>query len=171
MRVARHFGIINLPPNFAPISGIALFSGTYFKDRRWAVILPLSAMLISDFLIGFYDWRVLASVYASFALVGLLGLWVRSKKTIVRIGAAAAASSIIFYLITNLAVWLFSGMYALTWSELVRCYALALPFLRWTFSGDIFYVIILFGAYEIICHASSYLVRRKLAQNYVSYSK
>ena len=43
------------PANFAPITAIALFAGIYLP-KRWAIILPLIAMFISDIFIGFYTW-------------------------------------------------------------------------------------------------------------------
>ena len=58
------------PANFAPIGAIALFSGLYLP-KRWAIILPLAIMLISDIFVGFYAWQIMLAVYLSFVLAGL----------------------------------------------------------------------------------------------------
>jgi hypothetical protein len=150
LRVFRHFGIIDLPPNFAPIGAMALFSGAVFTSRRVAFLLPLIAMIASDFFIGWYDVRILIAVYGSFLLSVVLGLYVQKRLSIARIFGSAIASSVMFFLITNFAVWLFSGMYPVTFSGLGNAYLMGLPFLKWTIAGDIFYTGILFGLYYFI---------------------
>jgi len=39
--------VIPHAPNFAPIGGLALFSGSHFK-KKIALIIPLTAMFVSD---------------------------------------------------------------------------------------------------------------------------
>jgi hypothetical protein len=110
-------------------------------------------MLVSDLIIGFYSPLVMASVYASFILVGLLGMWLKNHKTIGNVVIVTLFSSILFYLITNFAVWAFPGsfmMYPKTWQGLMDCYIMGLPFYRNTALGDLFYVGALFGSYEIV---------------------
>ena len=46
------------PMNFTPVFAIALFAGAYLS-RKWSVILPLSIMLLSDIIIGFYDIKLM----------------------------------------------------------------------------------------------------------------
>ncbi|MEX0621852.1 MAG: DUF6580 family putative transport protein [Candidatus Woykebacteria bacterium] len=145
------------PPNFAPIAAIALFGGAYLSPR-YALIFPLVAMLLSDIFIGFYSPLVMISVYGSFALVGLLGMWLRKRKTPTKVVAAAIGSSVLFFLITNFAVWV-AGAYARDPSGLLQSYVMGLPFLKNTLAGDLFYTISFFGGYEL----AKSLVNRKLA--------
>ena len=42
------------PANFTPIGALALFAGAHFDDKRWAFIVPLAAMFLSDILLGFH---------------------------------------------------------------------------------------------------------------------
>lgn len=147
LRVLRHFGVIDLPPNFAPVGAVALFAGAVFTSRGMAFFLPIIVMATSDFFIGWYDLRILLSVYGSFLLSVALGLYVQKRPSIARIFGSAIASSVMFFLITNAAVWLFSGMYPVTFSGLASAYLMGVPFLKWTLIGDLFYTSILFGLY------------------------
>src|SRR3989344_8083665 len=92
--------------NFAPIGAMALFGGAKL-NKKYALLLPIAAMLVSDYFIGFYSWKIMASVYVSFLVYGLFGLLLRKKKGWGRVGIAAVAGSIQFFLITNAAVWAF----------------------------------------------------------------
>jgi len=133
--------------NFAPVAAIALFSGFYL-GRRYAIVLPVATMLIGDLFIGFYDVKVMLAVYGSFILIGLLGSLVKKYKSLETVAATSLIASVLFYLVTNYAVWQFSPWYAKDFAGLIHCYTLALPFLRNTMLGDLFYVSALFGAYE-----------------------
>ena len=58
------------PPNFTPLLAVALFSGITFKNK-FIFCIPLGAMLISDYYIGFYNSIIW--VYISLLLIYLLG--------------------------------------------------------------------------------------------------
>ena len=135
------------PPNFSPIDAMALFSGAYL-GRRWiAFVAPLAALLLSDLVLGFYAGMTM--VYATVALIVVIGWWVSSRRTPMRIAGAAIASSVAFFAITNFAMWLFSGFYPVTYAGLIACYTAAIPFFQNTVAGDLFYVVLLFGGFRI----------------------
>lgn len=136
-------------PNFTPIAAIALFGGVYFS-KRIAIVLPVLAMAVSDIFIGFYDLKIMAAVYGSFLLSVILGFWLKNHKKWHTVAGAAILSSILFFLITNFAVWVFTPWYAKTFSGIIQCYIMALPFFRNTLLGDLFYASVFFGAYELI---------------------
>jgi hypothetical protein len=136
-------------PNFAPIAAIALFSAVYL-NKKYALIIALCAMLISDAFLGFADFWVTISVYGSFLLIGLLGFWLKKNKNAQNLIGASLSASIIFYLLTNFAVWAGTGWYPKTISGLILCYEMAIPFFRNTIFGDLFYCGVLFGVYEVI---------------------
>lgn len=136
------------PANFAPIGAIALFGGLYLP-KRWAIILPLAAMFMSDLFIGLYSWPIMISVYSGFAIMGIIGLLVRQNKKLTTILGGTLIGCSIFFLITNLAVWQFGSIYEHSWSGLAHCYLLALPFFRNSLVGDLFYVGTLVGGYEL----------------------
>jgi hypothetical protein len=136
------------PPNFSPIAAMALFSGAYVGRRGLAFVAPLAALLLSDLVIGFYSHMEIT--YLTVALVVLIGWWVSTHRTPLRVGAAAVASSVLFYLITNLGVWLFSGMYPRTLAGLEACYIAAIPFFQNTLASDLFFTVLLFGGFAVV---------------------
>ncbi len=136
------------PPNFAPIAAMALFSGAQFGRRPLAFAAPLGAMVLSDAVIGFHSG--LPFVYASVALIVLLGWFALSRVTVLRLAGAAIASSVLFFLVTNFGTWLLSGMYPLTASGLAACYVAAIPFFQNTVAGDLFYTGVLFGGFGLL---------------------
>ena len=135
------------PPNFVPITALALFGGVYL-DKKHTFIVPLAAMLISDYLIGFYAGMMW--IYASLIAIGFLGLWLRRNHNLSCTFFATLSGSILFYVITNLGVWFSSpGMYPHNFTGLIECYIAAIPFFRNTLLGDVFYVGVMFGVFEL----------------------
>ncbi len=138
--------LIPHPANVAPIAAMALFGGVYL-DKRYALIVPLTALFISDISLGFHNTMLF--VYGSFLLTGLIGLWLKKHKSLRNIFLGALVSSLLFFLITNFGVWTVGTMYPKTASGLLESYILALPFFRNTIIGDLLYAGIFFGGYEL----------------------
>jgi uncharacterized membrane protein len=136
-------------PNIAPIAAMGLFGGVYF-NKRYAVMVPLIALFLSDIFLGFY--KGMPFVYGSFLLTGLIGIWLRAHKSTGTILLGTTISSLLFFLITNFGVWLQSGMYQHTWQGFLDCYVLAIPFFRNTLVGDFFFVGLFFGSYELVIY-------------------
>lgn len=147
------------PANFAPIAAIAIFGGLYLP-KRWAIVLPMLAMFVSDIFIGFYTWQIMASVYGSFAIIGLIGLLVRKNnhassagKKISNIIGGTVLASVLFFLITNFAVWAFGNMYTHSLAGLTQCYTMAIPFFKNTLLGDLLYTGVLVGSFELLTYS------------------
>jgi hypothetical protein len=135
------------PPNMVPVTALALFGGVYL-DRKLSFVVPLAAMLATDWIIGFHSTALW--VYASFLVIGVVGLWLREHRGAMQTIGATLTGSVLFYLITNLGVWLSPPyMYEQNLNGLVQCYVAAIPFLRNTVAGDLIYVGALFGLYEL----------------------
>ena len=135
------------PPNFTPIGAMALFGGAYLGRRALAFVAPLAALLLSDAVLGFY--RGMDFVYPSVALIVIIGWWLSSRRTALRIGMSAVASSVSFFIITNFGMWLFSGIYPRTSTGLAACFVAAIPFFQNTLAGDLFYATLLFGGFKV----------------------
>ena len=65
-----------------------------------------------------------------------------------RVVAGSLGATFIFFVLSNLGVWAQNIMYPMTFGGLVACYTAALPFLKYTLAGDLFYSGLLFLAYE-----------------------
>lgn len=135
------------PANIAPIAAMALFGGAYL-NKKYALVVPLIAMIVSDFFIGFHDTMLF--VYVSFALTGCIGVWLRTHKTVPHTILASLSSSILFFIVTNFGVWAVGSMYAKTPAGLLECYTFALPFFRNTIVGDLVYTGVFFGGYFLV---------------------
>ena len=134
------------PPNFTPIGAMALFSGAYLGRRALAFAALLGALLVSDAVLGFYPG--MATVYATDLLIVLIGSLALQRRSALRIGIAAVASSAVFFAITNFGMWLWSGIYPRTLSGLETCFVAAVPFFQNTLAGDLFYSALLFGGFK-----------------------
>jgi hypothetical protein len=142
LRLAPH------PSNFTPIGAMALFSGAYLGRRGViAFAAPLGALFVSDLVLGFYHG--MPTVYFSVALIVVVGSLSLRRVSVLRVGAAAAASSVLFFAITNFGMWLFSGFYPRNLAGLEACFVAAIPFFQNTVVGDLFYAALLFGGFKL----------------------
>jgi hypothetical protein len=145
-------------PNFSPLAAVALFGGAYITNKYLAVIIPLLAMLVSDALMGFNGWYFMEqtiTVYASFTLIAILGLTLQQNKGAIRVAGASISASVIFFVLTNFAVWLGGyfhtpALYPMNAGGLIECYVSAIPFFSNTLMGDLFYNTVLFGGFYLL---------------------
>ncbi len=138
--------------NFSAVMASALFAGAYLGSKRVGFIIPLAAMLVSDLIIGVYDWKLMAVVDGAFVLAIALGMFYAKKPSLLRWVSVLLGSSTMFFIATNFAVWLFGDgtFYPHTFSGLIECYTMGLPFYRDRLIGDIAWSALLFGSYELL---------------------
>lgn len=140
--------LLPLAPNFTPVAAIALFSGVYLNKKQ-AFFVPLSLMIASDLIIGLHNTIIFT--WGSFALITLVGFWLKKHKSILGTLSFSLVSSVLFYIITNFGVWLM-GWYPPTLAGLATSYIMALPFLRTFTLATLVYTTVLFGIYELTAH-------------------
>lgn len=145
-------------PNVAPVAAVALFSGWLIRNRWLSLIAPVGAMLVSDAFIGGYHPLVMAVVYASLAAPVVWGRWLgdgrRAPVLLGRAAVGALAGSVLFFVTTNFAHWLFMGVYERSLAGLMECYAAALPFFKYTAGGDLAFAMVLFGGWLLVCRGA-----------------
>lgn len=157
-------------PNVAPITAIGLFGGTYL-GKRSALLIPLLAMIVSDYLLLYinpFALRVDVTrvypitalfhsttfyIWGSFILSGCIGIWLRNHKKPGTVIGATFFASLQFFLITNFGVWA-QGAYSRGIDGLVQSYIMGLPFFQATLLGDFFYTFLFFGMYELVLWGS-----------------
>ena len=138
--------------NVTPTAALALFAGFFFTERKLAYMVPLAILVISNiFLPSHQSAGEMLAVYGSFLIPVALGGLVRRRFTLARVACCTLASSVLFFLITNFAVWLYrrGDAYADSWSGLLACYEAGLLFFRWMLAGDLFYAAAVFGSYAL----------------------
>lgn len=146
-------------PNFSPVASVALFSGFYLSNKKLALLIPVACMLISDYFIGFHS--LMWAVYLSFAFTVVMGIKMKtssSKKVIIN----SVLSSLIFFFITNSAVWLTGNFYSSDLSGLGLCLTMGIPFFKYTLLSSIVFSTILFGGFQIL---------NQLINKYLTFSK
>ena len=140
--VAALMRLIPHPPNFVPITAIAIFAGVKFNNIKIAYAIPISIMLISDLFIGFYSISLF--VYLAFILIITYSSF-NKKYSIKNI----ILSSVMFFIITNFGVWLMGG-YPKNIEGLILCYTMAIPFFTNSLMADLFFSAILYYGFEKI---------------------
>jgi hypothetical protein len=140
-------------PGFWPFAACALFAGRMVRTPWLALVVPVAAVALSNTMLPGDDWRIIAMVYVAIALPALLGMATKNYRTLAAVPAASIAGSLIFFVLTNFAVWAFGTLYPRTWEGLVQCYVLALPFLDKTVIGDLFWNAVLFGGAALVLYA------------------
>lgn len=148
-------------PNVAPVAAIGLFAGFYLSRKSLALFIPLTIMVLSNIHFGGYQWPVMLSVYGCYLVMPLLGSRLRRGREVAgeqsSVGCkpttfvCAVAGSLLFFAVTNFAVWI-SGTSQLS---LWECYAIAIPFFRLTLCGDLFFAFAFFAGYDLLRIAST----------------
>jgi hypothetical protein len=162
------------PPNFTPMAAIALFAGFIFVKRYMSIVAVVATMLLTDYFAFGYlspDWfasKSMMVVYMALLFPVVFRGFLQKKLGVMRIAGAALASSTVFFIATNFAVWAFSPMYEKTFAGLALCYTMAIPFFQNTIAGDMMWSGIVFGVYFALRHFSK--LRILTEKNDVLYS-
>ncbi len=141
MRLIPHW------PNFTPIAAMALFGGAYFRKKHLAFLIPLGALFLSDLILGFHQWMI--AIYVSFALIVGIGFLLKQRIKVGTVLLASLSSSILFFILTNFAMWIGSPFYPQNLVGLMECYTAGLPFLNNGIMGDVFFSTIFFGGFYL----------------------
>ena len=155
------------PFGFAPQLAMALFGGAVIRDKRFAVLLPLLSLLLSDALYevlyinglttieGYYEGQWLT--YLLFVGITFFGMLMK-KINVKNVIGFSISGSIIFFLLSNFGVWAAGAglQRPQTFNGLMLCYGDAIAFYRDNgfvanpLIGDLFFSSLLFGAYALI---------------------
>jgi hypothetical protein len=145
VRLAPH------PWNFTPVESMAIYGGARLAGwQAWVLSLAVMALTdpIASWMLGYPAYSSMtAIIYACLLINVFLGRKViGAKRSVARIGAATLTGSTVFFLVTNLFVWLGGplAMYPRTLAGLEQCYAAAIPFFGWTLAGNFFYAAVFF---------------------------
>jgi len=135
-------------PNFTAMGAIALFGGAYLSNKKLAIIIPLMVLFITDLFIGLHNTMIF--VYIPFTLIILMGIYLRKNKKPILIFGASILGSVLFYLISNLGVWITGMGYS---PILTQVYIDGIPFFRNMLAGDL--------AFNAVFFTSAYFIFEK----------
>jgi hypothetical protein len=140
--------------NFAPLAAIALCCAIYFPPKL-KFTLPLGALLLSDLVLNYHygasmlDGHI-AGRYLALVLVGFLGVWLQRRPSFKTVLPAAIASSIMFYVVTNIFSWATDPGYAKNAAGLLQALTMGLSqysstpawmFFRNSLLSDLFFTV------------------------------
>jgi hypothetical protein len=152
------------PYGFAPQWAMAIFAGAVIRDKKWAFIMPVLSMFISDLLYqvlyiggmtdmqGFYEgqWQN----YLLFTLLVFVGFAIR-KLNVTQITIASFAAPTLYFLVSNFLVWASNGVTRgldrpKTFSGLILCYGDGIPFYKMSILATLVFSAVLFGSFLFI---------------------
>jgi hypothetical protein len=156
LAIACKLKMIPMETNFALFGALSIFCGAYLRGFS-AWLIPLFGIALSDLLgewlqvsgVYRYDVRSMLFNYAGFAAMVGIGHALRRKDTADWVLGSALAGSVAFFLISNFGAWIDPLLkYELSWTGLLNCYAMAIPFFRYTLASDVLFTILFVGAYR-----------------------
>ncbi|WP_406662980.1 DUF6580 family putative transport protein [Gallaecimonas sp. GXIMD1310] len=136
------------PWNVSPVAAMALFAGAHFANRWLALLVPLAAMALSDLLLGLH--ATLPFVYGALMLTTLVGMRLGEKWSVTGLALASVGSSVLFFFVTNSAVWLLGNYYPPGWQGLNQALVAGLPFFQHSLLGDLLFSAALFGGFALL---------------------
>ncbi len=136
------------PLAFTPVAAALLFFGARASRRyMWAplALLAVSDVVLTKFVYAYpFSWDHFVT-WAWYAAILWLGTNLRQNASVLRVVAAAMASSVSFFLLSNFAVWAAWNMYPKTFDGLMTSYVLGLPFFRQGVQGDLLFTGLFFA--------------------------
>ena len=147
--------LIPHPWNFSPMIAAGIFAGFYFRHFYLGSFVIILSMFLGDLFLGFHN--TMFFTYLSLAIVVLVGLYLKNLK-FTNILYGTLASSIVFFIITNLGAWLTLEMYSKDINGLVQSYTMAIPFFHNTLISTFVYLYIFKTLFE-------FALKKKILKN------
>jgi hypothetical protein len=155
-----------------PLAAVALAAGFLFANQLVAASVPLAALALSNLVLpGYGSLGVAAVVYAATAwpvLLGTCGVLGQDRPRWLAVVGGSLATSLVFFLSTNLAHWAFMADYPRTMAGLGECFVAALPFYRWMPVGDAAWTLATFGLIVAARMAAEAAATRRLRPQGIS---
>jgi hypothetical protein len=152
VRFLPFMGALNFIPHawhFTPVAASLLFFGA--RGSRRQMWMPVVLFAATDIILTKYiysstlSWDYLIT-FAWYAAIVWLGTNLREKSGPVRVIAAALASSVSFFLISNFVAWAaMPQIYPRSLGGVMMSYAAGLPFFRGTLESDLFFSVAFFS--------------------------
>lgn len=160
------------PFGFAPQIAMAIFGGAIIKDKKFAFLLPILSMFVSDALYqllyingvgnisGFYSGQL--TNYILFGLMTFFGFFIKNFN-VGKIALASVAAPTTYFFISNFMVWASNSPLAglgrpKTFNGLLLTLNDGVPFYYWSIAATLIFSAILFGSYYLITKPAMHAV-------------
>jgi hypothetical protein len=158
------------PWTFTPVVGALLFFGARgSRKQMWVPLLMFAAtdvLLTKVLYAAYFSWDHYVT-WLWYAAILWLGSQLRSNATPLRVIASALASSVSFFLLSNLAAWAaYTDTYPRTLNGVMMSYVAGLPFFRHATEGDLLFTCAMFATPVFLKYVGTLL--RKPAANRIA---
>jgi len=142
--------------NFSGLGAVAIFSGSYFKNKFSGYVLPILVLLLSDLglalMMGesyvFYPgWYY---TYIAFALMVLAAQILVKKVSVANVFVATLVGVLIHWIVSDFGMWLGFDTYPKTLAGFWQCLVAAIPFELKFLYGTLVYSAIMFMGFEVL---------------------
>lgn len=128
--------LIPHPPNFTSLIALSFYIPAIIGYRYIPSLIICFA--VTDFILGFHS--LLLFTWGSVIIIGIISKYFSLNLTSRIFGTLLGA--VLFFIITNFGVWLL-GSYGYSYSGLITCYILAIPFFINTIISTVLYSFII----------------------------
>jgi hypothetical protein len=144
--------------NFSSVFALAIFAGAVLPSFWLGLCLVFFAQGLSDTAIGIDPTWI--AVYAALAIQVFIGSQLKSRFNFRTAVVASLAGSVLFFVISNAAVWGLTAMYSKDLIGLKSCFVAAIPFFRNTAMGDMFFTAVFYVCWKLVASPQSAMTRR-----------
>lgn len=138
------------------IGAVAIFSGSYFKNKLNRFVLPMMVLLVSDFVLGltvhssYFFYQGWYYTYIAFGLMILAGKLLVKQPSATSVFGASLVGVFIHWIVADFGVWYGSAFYPQTLAGFWACLVAAIPFEFRFLCGTLLYSAIMFTAFEAL---------------------
>ena len=157
-RVLAGTGTLSLY-GFTPLCASLLFFGSRVPGKQfWA---PVALLIGCDVYLNLFRYHMAITwdqtvIWAWYAAVCFIGLFLRGRVKPLRVGAAAIGSSVSFFVISNFAVWVAGNIaYPRSLAGLSACYVAAIPFFKNDLMSNLLFSSVFFAIPALIAYTRS----------------
>jgi hypothetical protein len=146
------------PPNFTSLIALSFYVPAILGFSYIPALLI--SFLITDLIIGFHS--TVLFTWGSVLIISLLASRYFFNSILYRIGGALVGACI-FFVLTNLGVWIAGDFYDHTFDDLIKCYTLAIPFFNHSLISTLLFSILFEGVIKIY-EISSRLIKTNILE-------
>lgn len=165
------YRLVPHPNNFTPVAAMALLGGFYFSKKYLAFLVPVLALLVSDFILnntanriffedhtGIVFWAdYMTFTYSAIIATVIVGITLTNASKTAKIVGGSLASAVMFFLVTNFGSWLTTAIYPKNLGGLMASYTAGIPFFANTLISNL-----LFTAIFVFTIERAYTFSRKI---------